>query len=618
MKMATTKNHKITKTLEKAIAYAISDKVENKLKDDIAESVAYVIDDKTGKVIYLTLYSTLNCINEQYPVKSFEEVLKNFGGNEIKNGSARTKDGAPVLAWHYHQNFEGHVDPVIANEIGKKLAQEVFGNFPVVIGTHTNTENTHNHIIVCAWNLDGHKWHQHNAAYRYVREVSDRLCEEYGLSVLRHTKKQKLIKWVDQNGQIHFYEPTERKNELLRRRESGEISSDDVGSYRNTVSYEQTIQKSETSRKTVQKDIDRLLPVATSYVHLLEMLRQIGYSIRDKKKNGDWLKHISFQPPGADKAVREEKVGDGDFYLRRNLERIIAEFVAEREEELKITKQEQESDKKPPFFEKYVYGETNLSDISDEVRTVIGTDGIHSTIARSETEKIIIRDVRVKDSELRLIDTSKLDRMIQEQKNGASGKRQEILLKQINESFHVLRFIEKQNLYSQKQINVITESTWKKYNDCTANLNTLETLVTRLDKVLQVPQKIELIENRIERMRGNRDYSENELQGDLEQLKTYHGIMEKYKLNNPDSVQKLTMQVEHSKAKIQQLQNILVMHKKRLMEYDRCVRVLNRIDKEQGRENKEIIEEYRSIQKNGEQQLKINEEKRNKRKAAER
>lgn len=631
--MATTKNHKITKTLGLAIAYAMGEKTEDKLKDDIRESVAYVIDDKTGRVVYPTYHCTLNCTNEKNPTKSFEEIIHKFGKEELKWGSARTKNGEPILAWHYHQNFEGHVDPIIANEIGRRLAEEVFKNFPVVIGTHTNTENTHNHIIVCAWNLEGHKWHQHNAAYSHIREVSDRLCEEYGLSVLRDTKKQKLIKWIDDEGQSHYYEPTDRKNELLHQKESGEVTKDDIGSYRNTMPYEQTLNKEETNREIVKQDIDRLLPVATSYEHLLEMLRQIGYTIKDKKKNGDWRQHISFQPPTADKATREEKIGDGGFYLRENLERVIAEFVADRKKEQTLqtdkdklffdeAEQTVTERNKPPFFEQYVYGETVLADIDEEIRTVKEKNGGFSIVPRGETEKNVICDVKVKDSELRLIDTAEIERLIKEQK-AVKGKteprnRQEVLLHQINESFHVLRFMEKQELYSQKQINSITESTWKKYNECINNLNTLETLVNHLEVVLQIPKKAEIIESRIERMRNNRDYAENELQGELEQLESYQDTMKKYKLNDPESIKKLSAQVEQSRIKITSLQSVLSVHRERLEEYDRCMRVLNRIDREQGRENKEIMREYQDIQKQGKQEAKQNEEKRNKRKAAER
>lgn len=626
--MATTKNHPITKTLRKAIDYAIGNKTEDVLKDDIKDSVAYVVDDKTGKVIYPTIHSTLNC-DSRHPYEMFSEVIHAYGEKELRNGNPQTKDGAPILAWHYHQNFEGHVDPVIANEIGRRLAEEIFKGFSVVIGTHTNTENTHNHIIICAWDMHGHKWNQCNRAYQHIREVSDRLCEEYGLSVLRDTQKQKLIKYKDEEGRIHYYEPTDRKNELIAQRDAGEISTDDIGSYRNTIPYEQDEHKKETNYEIIKRDIDRLLPVANSYEHLLQMLRQIGYIVNDKKKNGDWLKHISFQPPTADKGTRDYKIDDSGFYLRENLEQVIAEFVADRaakgEQEQAATLHGETKNperKMPPYFDKYVYGETVLSDIDEDVRTVREKDGSFSIVERGETEKAVIRDVRVKDSELRLIDTTGLDRLIKEQKEGrrrnAPQKREEILLNQINESFHVLRFMEKESLYSQNQINTITESTWERYNDCMKNLDTLETVVSRLEKILQVPQKAEIIEARIERMKDNRDYVEHELDGDREQLQIYRDTMAKFKLNDPDSAEKLALQVQKSRGKIEQLQETLSYHKERLTEYDRCISVLNRIEQENGRDNSEVMEAYQSIREHGERQAAQTEEKRNKRKATER
>lgn len=622
--MATTKNHKITTSLKKAIDYVMGDKTEDILKGDVKDSVAYALDDKTGKVIYKTIHSVFNC-GTGHPVNIFNRLINKYGKAELEYGSSRTKDGAPVLAWHYHQNFEGHVDPVIANEIGQRLAYEVFNNFSVVVGTHTNTENTHNHIIICAWDLDGHKWHQHNAAYRHIREVSDRLCEEYGLSVLRDTQKQKLIKWKDEDGNVHYYEPTKRKNEIIRQREKGEMSTDDVGSYRNTIPYEQSESKEETNREIVRRDIDRILPVATSYEHLLNMLRQIGYTVNDKKKNGEWLKHISFQPPTADKGTRDYKIGDGIFYLRENLEQVIDEFNADRE--LKKKNLEQENPHKPemkipPFFDEYIYGETVLADIDDNVRTVKEADGRCYVVERKETEKTVIFDVRVKDGELHLIDTSELERIIKEQKTGkrkmSSNKKEEIIIGQIRENFHVLRFMEKESLYSQSQINMITESTWEKYNECMKSLDTLESLVNHLEFILQVPSKIEIIETRMERMIGNADYVENEMEGDTEQLKTYQNVMKRYKLDSRDGIEKLATQVSRSRKKIGQLQEILSVHRERLSEYDRCVKVLSRIDREQGRENEEIVQEYQKIKRKGEQESKQTEDKREKRKAAER
>lgn len=620
--MATTKNHKITGTLKRAIDYAMNDKVEDSLKDDIRDSVAYAIDDKTGKVTYPTYSTVLNC-KTGHPVDTFNALIQEYGKEEAEKGSSRTKDGKPILAWHYHQNFEGHVDPAIANEIGVRLAKEVFGNFPVVIGTHTNTENTHNHIVVCAWDLDGKKWHQHNAAYRHIREVSDRLCEEYGLSVLRDTQKQKLIRWEDENGQVHFYEPTERKNELIRQRDSGELTTDDVGSYRNTIAYDKTVSKEETNREIVRQDIDRLLPVATSYEHLLEMLRQIGYTIKDKKKNGDWLKHIVFQPPTADKGTRDYKIGDGGFYLRENLERVISELQADRAEQesrREVLQKSSQSKSMPQYFEKYVYGDTIIAEIDEDERSVKEHDGSFSTVKRSEAERTIIRDLKVMDSELRLLDTSKIDRVIQEKQSQRKKPNQQKVSRieeQIKESFHVLRFMEKQNLYSTNQINSITASTWAKYNECMRNLDTLEGLVAQLEAVLKVPDKIEIIEQRIERMKDNRDYRENEIEADKEQLKKYRAIADKFKLNSPESVDKLSVRVSQSKTKIEQLQGVLALHRDRLSEYDRCISVLRRIDKEQGRETEDYVK-YQKIKQDGENEAKQTEEKRSKRKAVER
>lgn len=620
--MATTKNHKITGTLKRAIDYAMNDKVEDSLKDDIRDSVAYAIDDKTGKVTYPTYSTVLNC-KTGHPVDTFNALIQEYGKEEAEKGSSRTKDGKPILAWHYHQNFEGHVDPAIANEIGVRLAKEVFGNFPVVIGTHTNTENTHNHIVVCAWDLDGKKWHQHNAAYRHIREVSDRLCEEYGLSVLRDTQKQKLIRWEDENGQVHFYEPTERKNELIRQRDSGELTTDDVGSYRNTIAYDKTVSKEETNREIVRQDIDRLLPVATSYEHLLEMLRQIGYTIKDKKKNGDWLKHIVFQPPTADKGTRDYKIGDGGFYLRENLERVISELQADRAEQEgrgEVLQKSSQSKSMPQYFEEYVYGDTIIAEIDEDERSVKEHDGSFSTVKRSEAERTIIRDLKVMDSELRLLDTSKIDRVIQEKQSQRKKPNQQKVSRieeQIKESFHVLRFMEKQNLYSTNQINSITASTWAKYNECMRNLDTLEGLVAQLEAVLKVPDKIEIIEQRIERMKDNRDYRENEMEADKEQLKKYRAIADKFKLNSPESVDKLSVRVSQSKIKIEQLQGLLALHRDRLSEYDRCISVLRRIDKEQGRETEDYVK-YQKIKQDGENEAKQTEEKRSKRKAVER
>ena len=122
----------------------------------------------------------------------------------------------------------------------------------------------------------------------------------------------------------------------------------------------------------------------------------------------------------------------------------------------------------------------------------------------------------------------------------------------------------------------------------------------------------------MERMKDNRDYVDNELEGDLQQLKMYRTIAQKFKLNSPESIGQLSRRLSQSEAKIEQLQKLLSGHRERLLEYDRCINVLSRIDKEQGRDNDEMMIQYQKIKKDGEERAKRTEEQKRKRKAAER
>lgn len=615
--MATTKNHKIVKTLKKAIEYAIADKKEEKIKDDIKDSVAYSISDKTGETIYPTISSTINCFSE-HPYDTFKMLINEFGKDEIKNGNRKTKNGESVLAWHFHQNFEGHVDPTIANEIGRKLAEEMFEKFPVVIGTHTNTENTHNHIIVCAWNMEGKKWNQHNAAYQKLRNVSDKLCEEYGLSVLNDTRKQKLIKYKDKKGNIHYYEPTERKNKLLRQRNS-EGKNYDVGNYRNTMSYEISENKKETMREIIRQDIDRFIPVSHSYEHLLEMLKQIGYKINDKKKNGEWLKYVSFQPPTGDKGVRDYKISDDGFYLRENLENVIAEFAKDKKEKNKI--QENPSKKMPEYFDEYIYGITEISDIDENVRTA-KYDKEFITIERGEVEKVIINNLKQKDNELKLIDTAEIDRLIMKKqnnvKNNDSGKNKERIISDIKESFRALRFMEKKSVYTEQQIISVTSGIWNKYKECLNSIEDIDIMLKQMEKLLKIPDKIGVIEERIEKMKDDLDYKENELSGDRQQLERYRKLVKKYKLYSQDDFKKIETQVINFRKKSMYLQGALLKYKEQLNDYENCITVLNRIEKENGNNSSDLTKAYEKIKKKGQKETANIEEKRERRSRAER
>ena len=95
-----------------------------------------------------------------------------------------------VVAYHGFQSFaEGEVTPDQAFAIGKQLAEELWGEeFQVLVTTHLDKQShIHNHFVINTVSIkDGHKFHRTKQDYYRMREVSDRLCRENGLSVVEH------------------------------------------------------------------------------------------------------------------------------------------------------------------------------------------------------------------------------------------------------------------------------------------------------------------------------------------------------------------------------------------------------------------------------------------------
>ena len=91
------------------------------------------------------------------------------------------------LAHHLIQSFApGETTPEQAHEIGRQLADEVLqGKYPYVLTTHIDKGHVHNHIIFCAVDMvNQRKYVSNRQSYAYIRRTSDRLCKEYGLSVV--------------------------------------------------------------------------------------------------------------------------------------------------------------------------------------------------------------------------------------------------------------------------------------------------------------------------------------------------------------------------------------------------------------------------------------------------
>lgn len=96
---------------------------------------------------------------------------------------------------HFVQSFspEENITPKIANEIAKKLiTHPIFGGFQIVLATHIDTPHIHTHFIINSVNSDtGRKWQQSSQDLQALKDFSDELCREYGLTVIDNQNKNK-------------------------------------------------------------------------------------------------------------------------------------------------------------------------------------------------------------------------------------------------------------------------------------------------------------------------------------------------------------------------------------------------------------------------------------------
>ena len=222
------------------------------------------------KPVKSTLKKALNYI--QNPDKTDGKMLvSSFGCSpetadiEFAFTIAQALDRGNNLAHHLIQSFEpGEVDYQKAHEIGKQLADAVTkGQYEYVLTTHIDKGHVHNHILFCAVNfVDYHKYNSNKRSYYGIRNMSDRLCRENGLSVV-----------VPQKG----------------------------GKGKSYAEY--IAEKTGTSWKGKLKiAVDGLIPQVSSFEELLSRLQGLGYEIKPGK-------YVSCRAPGQERFTRLKTLG---------------------------------------------------------------------------------------------------------------------------------------------------------------------------------------------------------------------------------------------------------------------------------------------------------------------
>ena len=192
------------------------------------------------------------------------------------------------LAYHLIQSFSPteKITPREAHDLGRKLALEFTeGKYEFVIATHIDKGHIHNHIIINSVSFYDYK-KLRTVPYRtaqQIRSISDRLCMEAQLSVIKDPQKL---------GQL----------------------------------YPTYVQKKRTTsnRTEVRKKLNFCLERATNYAQFLQMAQELGISVCQRGK------HMTYLPEGAGRAIRDTSLADTDKFTYTGLVERLEDNAAEQ------------------------------------------------------------------------------------------------------------------------------------------------------------------------------------------------------------------------------------------------------------------------------------------------
>ena len=233
----------------------------------LADVIAYAAnEDKTEKLFYTT---GINC--------SVEFARDQFDTTKLRFG----KTGGNV-AYHAYQSFApGEVTHDEAHAIGVQLAKELWGDrFQMVVATHTNSHCVHSHIVINSVSFrDGKKFHDCRDTYKQLREMSDRICLEHGLSIVDTPRGRGVSQYV----------------------------------------YKMEKAGMPTRYNVARQAIDEAVSLSLNIDEFKSELRRRGYNYRFDPQRKYW----TVTPPGWKKSIRIHQLGSD--YTRESIERRIYE-----------------------------------------------------------------------------------------------------------------------------------------------------------------------------------------------------------------------------------------------------------------------------------------------------
>lgn len=183
-----------------------------------------------------------------------------------------------ILVYHGYQSFlPGEVTLDMAHEIGVKLAERLWGDrFQVLVTTHLDHEHIHNHFCLNAVSfVDGKKFRGGSKAYWVMRAESDKICTEYGLSVIENPGKGKnYAEWkAEQEGRP-------------------------------------------TIRGQIKDELDEIIKASYTYKDFWRILKQRGYEVKCD------VNYVALKPAYSQRYIRLKSLGED--YSEESIQRRIA------------------------------------------------------------------------------------------------------------------------------------------------------------------------------------------------------------------------------------------------------------------------------------------------------
>ena len=224
------------------------------IRSTVDSAISYIVNPaKTDEKL---LVSSFGC--------SVETAAKEFDWTR-KTAMQHGMPDVKIIARHVIQSFDiGEVLPEVAHEIGKKFADEMLGGkYEYVLATHVDKGHIHNHIIFNAVSfVDHHAYKSYKKIYYDMREVSDKICAENGLSVIPPT----------QGKGMEYKEYSEAKQ---------------------GTSWKQKLRFA----------IDKNIAIAKDFDDFLRLMQESGYEVKSGK-------YVSFRAEGQERFTRAKTIGD--------------------------------------------------------------------------------------------------------------------------------------------------------------------------------------------------------------------------------------------------------------------------------------------------------------------